>query len=146
MSITIRIAGTALRLFQPTASELKNSQTGRVCHARILLLAGRQDGGALTLVRNKPDFQIQFQSGHVFINEYPNKTPEPEGFEDLAFVLYDDQIAVYVDGAKTMNFVKTPDMDGFFTDYAHVLPWLGTYDNNKKAQSRFKDVRLMVLD
>ena len=30
MSITIRIAGTAQRLFQPTAGELKNSQTGSV--------------------------------------------------------------------------------------------------------------------
>ena len=30
MSITIRIAGTALRLFQPAAGELKNSQAGSV--------------------------------------------------------------------------------------------------------------------
>jgi len=30
MSITIRIAGTALRLFQPAASELKNSHAGSV--------------------------------------------------------------------------------------------------------------------
>ncbi|MFT5094687.1 MAG: hypothetical protein ACI93T_003527 [Porticoccaceae bacterium] len=32
MSITIRIAGTARRLFQPTVGELKNSQTGSVVH------------------------------------------------------------------------------------------------------------------
>ena len=30
MSIAIRIAGTARRLFQPTVGELKNSQTGSV--------------------------------------------------------------------------------------------------------------------
>ena len=35
MSITIRIAGTALCLFQPTAGELKNSQAGRGCEFSV---------------------------------------------------------------------------------------------------------------
>ena len=113
-------------------------------HAGIALIHSRKGKGRETikLARKRGFYQIELADNHFRTD---HSTPRSSGFEDFALVRYDDQIAVYEDGLKTMDFVRTPEMETFFLKNTPVIPQLSIFDSKHRAQSKFKDIQLMIL-